>query len=319
MQRVALKLLVYLSILTSTRTSSSYLDPQSLVNFRRSAVGANPLMLSAQEQQQQRLGPEIYETNPYEWQPTIESEKGGEISSNFVQQLVNANKNMLYTQPSNTNNNRRANKKLRKSRKDSRNSSNKQLYENHIKRKNSLSVSTDEALPNDENVPSEALSSSEIVNDSNNFESISSNHTKHDKYSSAHIDPQHERELQELFGIEGGKKYQEYQLKQQMLIQQLDKSEKALDEFKEGPQKRRDSSQGSAEELQDVSGAMINQMMSRSTRRQREYDVPLIREYFFSLKFVVINLLSRKKGETSFENFYREAFKEKQLQQSIKN
>lgn len=275
MLRVALKLLVYLSILTSTRTSSSYLDPQSLVNFRRSA--ANPLMLTAQQQQQQRLGPEIYEADTYEWQPIINSERGGETSSYFVQQLVNANNNMLYTQPSNTNNNRRASKKMRKSKKD-RNSSNKQLYENHIKRKNSLSVNIDEALPSDEDVPSKALSSSEIVNHSNNNETISSNHTKNEKYSSAHIDPQHERELQELFGIDGAKKYQEYQLKQHILNQQLDKSEKQ-DEVKEVPQKKRDSSQGAAEEIQDVSGAMINQMMSRTTRRQREYDVPLIREY----------------------------------------
>lgn len=268
MIRIVLKLLVYLSILTSTRTTSSYLDPQSLVNFRRSSV-------SAQQQQLQPLGPEIYERDAYEWQPI--SEKVDESSSYFIPRLVNAN-SMVYTQLSNIENKRPNNKKSRKSKKGS---GSKQLYENHIKRKSNLSFNVDHSLSSSSNSNNndegDVAFVKEIVKHSNNNTNQPSNQTMAtNEYPAAKIDPQHERELQELFGIEGARKYQEYQLKQQMLNQQLDIKQ---DDIKDVPQKKRDSSLGAAEEMQDVSGAMINQMMSRTTRRQREYDVPLIREY----------------------------------------
>lgn len=287
MLRVALKLLVYLSILTSTRTFSSYLEPQSLVNFRRSAAGANPLFLTAQQQQQQPPPPQqIYDADTYEWQPMTEKVEV-ESSAYFMPRLVNTN-NMLYTQLSN-NNRRAGSKKTRKNKK----SGDKQVYESHIKRKNSLSVNVDEG--GDEGVPSlkhqtSSASSTvkDIVSHSNNNETIlSSNHTKKNEYAAGKIDTQHERELQELFGVEGARKYQEYQLKQQMLNQQFDKQPV---ETKDVPTKKRDSSPGAPEEMQDVPSALNNQMMARTTRRQREYDVPLIRELNPHLhSFILIN------------------------------
>lgn len=166
---------------------------------------------------------------------------------------------MLFTQLSNTQlrNSKRASKKSRKNKKEQQ----QQFYESHIKRKSSFN---DDALPNEEE---EQSSFDQIVNHSNTTTNQTTN-----EYPSAQIDAKHERELQELFGIEGARKYQEYQLKQQMLNQQH------ATDVKDLPQKKRDNSLGAAEEMQDVSGAMINQMMSRTTRRQREYDVPLIRE-----------------------------------------
>jgi hypothetical protein len=239
MLRIALKLLVYLSILTSTRTSSSYLEPQSLGSFRP----------QQQQQPDDRLRPLTYETeDTYEWPAVITDE-----ASPFIPRLINPN-NMLHTKLSNTNR-----KKARKSKKTFAGS--KMLYENHSKRKSSLS----------EEVP--ALTASAVEGHHSNKSSLS-NHT------TTQIDAKHERELQELFGIEGARKYQEYQLKQQLFGQQLERGEKPSgDEVKEVPVKK--SGLGEAEEMQDVSGAMINQMMSRTTRRQREYDVPLIRELIF--------------------------------------
>lgn len=171
---------------------------------------------------------------------------------------------MLFTQLSNTQlkNNRRASKKSRKSKKEQQ-----QYYDSHIKRKSSF---TDDALSSEDE---EQISVDQIVNHSNTTVNQTTN-----EYPLAQIDAKHERELQELFGIEGARKYQEYQLKQQMMNQQAD--------IEDLPQKRRDSSLGAAEEMQDVSGAMINQMMSRTTRRQREYDVPLIREFFLNNWFI---------------------------------
>lgn len=227
MLRIALKLLVYLSILTSTRTSSSYLEP-----------------LQQQQQQQQSLGRRSYDNaeDPYESWPVVVDE----VSVPFIPRLINAN-NMLHTKLSNTNRKRKNKKSFVVG--------SKMLYENHSKRKSSLSESVG----------------------SQNSNKSASNHTSS---SPPQIDAKHERELQELFGVEGARKYQEFQLKQQLFGQQLEKKPVvvAAEEVKEAPQKKRDSSLGAAEEMQDVSGAMINQMMSRTTRRQREYDVPLIRE-----------------------------------------
>lgn len=195
----------------------------------------------------------------------------------FIPLLVNANKNMLFTQLSNTQlrTNRRANKKSRKSKKEQQ----QQLYESHIKRKGSFN---DDPLLAEEN---EQISVDQIVNHSNTTTNQTTN-----EYPSAQIDVKHERELQELFGIEGARKYQEYQLKQQMLNQQQQADIKDL------PEKKRDSSLGAAEEMQDVSGAMINQMMSRTTRRQREYDVPLIREYFSICRSIKARLREQSKS-----------------------
>lgn len=113
---------------------------------------------------------------------------------------------------------------------------------------------------------------------------------------------EHERELQQLFGIEGAKKYQNYQLKQkeqQQVQMQTDEflpqveiiaPEQAVaagadsavvdaNELKDQQKKRSGEINSPGEEMQDVSGAMANQIMPRTTRRQREYDVPLIRKY----------------------------------------
>jgi hypothetical protein len=240
MLRIAL---VYLSILTSTRTSSIYLEPQSLGNFRSKP---NDRLRSVSNS-----GSAYEADDSYEW-PVVVDEV---VGSPFSPRLINAN-NMLHTKLSNTN--RKKSAAARKSKKNIIAGS-KLLYENHSKRKSSLSEA--EVVP-------------PIVVESHNSNKSASNQTM------AQIDAKKERELQELFGVEGARKYQEFQLKQQLFGQQLERSEKPVvgEEVKEAPQKKRDSSLGAAEEMQDVSGAMINQMMSRTTRRQREYDVPLIRE-----------------------------------------
>jgi hypothetical protein len=266
MLRAALKILAYLSILTSTRTSSSYLEPpssQSYASYRNTA--AVP--------QQQIARPDtdtIDAADVFEWRTMSNSE-----TPYFIPRLVNTN-NMLYTQLSysnsnsnsnsnNNSNNRRGSKKARKNKKQQQlmgdNSSSKQIYENFSKRKSDLSAEP------------------QVTSHSNNQ---TTNLTTSNEYPTTQVDPQHERELQELFGIDGAKKYQEYQLQQQIFgkSQSPPPSDAAAavvatsTDIKD-PVKKRD---GAAEEMQDVSGAMINQMMSRTTRRQREYDVPLIRE-----------------------------------------
>ncbi|KAG5668272.1 hypothetical protein PVAND_016219 [Polypedilum vanderplanki] len=252
MLRAALKILAYLSILTSTRTSSSYLEPQSLVSFRRSA-------LSDEMQQQPQQPP----PDTYEWRGAIASFYMPRLlNSEQQQQLIsssNNNKNLI-SKSSLNNNNRRANKKSRKSKKQEQSRSmSKQLYENHSKR---LDTNVDVANSN---------SSTNLTNN---------------EYPTTQVDAKQERELQELFGVEGARKYQEYQLQQRILSKTMgndgggenENEDMMIGQEVKEQQKKRDGSGGlgAAEEMQDVSGAMINQMMSRTTRRQREYDVPLI-------------------------------------------
>lgn len=324
MLRTVLKILAYLSILTSTRTSSSYLEPQSLVSYRRAnaaAVAPGVIVPSsinvdvdvgipANVQQFSDLssdtidGADVYDV---QWRASN--------SPYFMPRLVNAN-SMLYTQLSsnnnknnnnnlnnnnnnnnlnsnsnnnnnnynnsnnNSNNNRRGSKKSRKSKKQQQesrinSSSSKQFYETHSKRRNSFST-TDIDDTNDQS--SSLIDTQNHSN--NNFTSptaAKTNNFTSNEYPLAQVDGKLERELQELFGIEGARKYQEYQLQQQIMSEQFGKIPDKNDNLKE-TQRKRDGNMGAAEEMQDVSGAMINQMMSRTTRRQREYDVPLIRE-----------------------------------------
>lgn len=328
MLRAVLKILAYLSILTSTRTSSSYLEPQSLVSYRRAnaaAVATGAVVPSsidvdvgvpANVQQFSDLsdpdtidGADVYDV---QWRASN--------SPYFMPRLVNAN-SMLYTQLSsnnnkninnnnfnnnlnnnnnnnnlnsnsnnNNNNNRRGSKKSRKSKKQQQqesrinSSSSKQFYETHSKRRNSFST-TDIDDTNDQSLASLPSSTSSIDTQNHSNINLTSataakiNNFTSNEYPTAQVDGKLERELQELFGIEGARKYQEYQLQQQIMGEQFGKIPDKND-LKE-PQRKRDGGLGAAEEMQDVSGAMINQMMSRTTRRQREYDVPLIREYTF--------------------------------------
>jgi len=326
MLRAVLKILAYLSILTSTRTSSSYLEPQSLVSYRRAnaaAVATGAVVPSsidvdvgvpANVQQFSDLsdpdtidGADVYDVqwrasnSPY-FMPRLvnansmlytqlSSNNNKNINNNnFNNNLNNNNNNNNLNSNSNNNNNRRGSKKSRKSKKQQQqesrinSSSSKQFYETHSKRRNSFST-TDIDDTNDQSLASLPSSTSSIdaQNHSNiNLTSATAakiNNFTSNEYPTAQVDGKLERELQELFGIEGARKYQEYQLQQQIMGEQFGKIPDKND-LKE-PQRKRDGGLGAAEEMQDVSGAMINQMMSRTTRRQREYDVPLIREYTF--------------------------------------
>ncbi|XP_070504729.1 putative mediator of RNA polymerase II transcription subunit 29 [Chironomus tepperi] len=325
MLRAVLKILAYLSILTSTRTSSSYLEPQSLVSYRRAnaaAVATGAVVPSSIDvnvgipsnvQQFSDLSPDTIDgADVYDVQWRASN------SPYFMPRLVNAN-SMLYTQLSsnnnkninnnnnnnfnnnlnnnnnnnlnsnsnnnnnnNNNNNRRGSKKSRKSKKQQQesrinSSSSKQFYETHSKRRNSFST-PDIDDTNDQSSSLQSSSSIDIQNHSNNNLTSATaakiNNFTSNEYPPAQVDGKLERELQELFGIEGARKYQEYQLQQQIMNEQYGKIPEKTD-LKE-TQRKRDGGLGAAEEMQDVSGAMINQMMSRTTRRQREYDVPLI-------------------------------------------
>lgn len=290
-----LKLVIYLSILRTT-TSSGYLTEDSVVNFRR----ASPSSISGEPSS--RLSSD---GEGYEWAELSNAEPApAQLPSDyFMPKIVNVN-NMLYTQLNNDNsripkrssNNRKLNQRVR-GKKDNNNklinSKNNKLA-NLIKSYDNLSKSS---YNNESNAVKNATASVQTsedeqkVNLTSNTEEVldaparrPSPFTNEYPINQISSSTQQDRELQQLFGIEGAKKYQNYQLQQQQQAQQLVNENEQFPpapedegvELKEPATKRSGGLNG--EEMQDVSGAMVNQIMPRATRRQREYDVPLIRE-----------------------------------------
>lgn len=297
-----LKLVIYLSILRTT-TSSGYLSEESVVNFRR----ASPSSIAGEPSSQLSNDGE----GGYEWaaeSSNVEPPQSQLPSEYLVPQLVNVN-NMLYTQLNSDNNrnpnpkrssggnNRKLNQRVRGKKENNNkliNSKNNKLanliksYDNLSKRKNiassynnksnAVNNVTASVQTSDDGKKANLTSNTEDVLDAPSHNSFPL--TNEYPINQISASSQHDRELQQLFGIEGAKKYQSYQLQQQLLDDNdqqfpLTPEDEGV-ELKEPAKKR--SSAMNGEEMQDVSGAMVNQIMPRTTRRQREYDVPLIRE-----------------------------------------
>lgn len=292
-----LKLVIYLSILRTT-TSSGYLTDDSVVNFRR----ASPSAISGEPSS--RIS---NDGEGYEWAELSNAEPApAQLPTDyFMPKLVNVN-TMLYTQLNNDNsripkrsssNNRKLNQRVR-GKKDNNNklinSKNNKLanliksYDNLSKRNNVASSYNNESnavrnvtasvqTPEDEKKINLTSNTEEVLDASARHPFPFTNEYPINQISSS---TQQDRELQQLFGIEGAKKYQNYQLQQQQLVNENEQFPPAPEdegvELKEPATKRSGAING--EEMQDVSGAMVNQIMPRATRRQREYDVPLIRE-----------------------------------------
>lgn len=295
-----LKLVTYLSILATT-SSSNFLSKETVANYRR----ASPSISSEQYSRLPNDG------EGFEW--TEFSNIGSPKAQPNSDYLIPKFDNMLYTQLNSGNsknsrrnsNNRKFSQRVR-GKKDNNNklinSKNNKLsnlinnYDPTNTRKNIASSNNDESN-NVKNITSTAENEDKSikVNVSSSGQSASNQPfrphfplTNEYPVNQILAETEHDRDLQQLFGIEGAKKYQSYQLKQQILNEN-EQDPLAIDdegiELKE-PQVKR-SGDATGEEIQDVSGAMANQIMPRATRRQREYDVPLIREYFLQSFFLI--------------------------------
>lgn len=298
-----LKLVTYLIILTST-TSSSYLSKESVVNYRR----ASPSSIQSELSSQLSSDGEGFDWMELSNVESPQSQQQQPESDYLIPKLVNVN-NMLYTQLNNGNSKnpkRNYNKKLNQRVRGKKDNNNKLInnknnkltnliknYDNLNKRNNVASSYSDESNKV-RNVTVNALTTEDdnINNNKLNLTSgggsnagspFQNSYPLTNEYPVNQIstESEHDRELQQLFGIEGAKKYQNYQLQQQSSFN-VDNEQYLLTPEDEGvelkePLKKR-SGEIKGEEMQDVSGAMVNQIMPRTTRRQREYDVPLIRE-----------------------------------------
>lgn len=285
-----LKVLTYVSIITTT-TSSGFLTKESLVNYRR----ASPSSTFNGEPAQLSNDGEGFERTDLSNDESSKSE-----SDYLIPQIVNVK--MLYTQLNNANN---KNSKKSNSRKLSQKMRGKKDNNNKLinSKNNKLTnlIKNYDNLNKGNNVASSySVDSNNVRNFTDNFRKEENNKELNQTNSGAYAPglsfpdsstftneypvnklplKTEDRELQQLFGFEGAKKYQNYQLQQQLLNDNEDYPIKPNDEGVEvkAPHKKR-SGDNTGEEIQDVSGALVNQMMPRTTRRQREYDVPLIRE-----------------------------------------
>jgi uncharacterized protein (UPF0128 family) len=280
-----LKLVTYLSILTTT-TSSSYLSQESASNFRR----ASPSSVSNEQSSQLSSDGE-----GFVWTEMNNAEPS---QSDYLNpKIVNVNA-MLYTQLKKDNSKypkRNINRKLSQKGRGKKDNTNKLInsknnkltnliknYDN-LNKRNSIASSYNDESNNVRNITANAQTLDETSRFNNTEDAPPSrSYPLSNEYPIEQIskDNEHDRELQQLFGIEGAKKYQTHQLQQHMLNDNEQFPVLPDDEgieLKEPQKKRNGDING--EEMQDVSGAMINQIMPRTTRRQREYDVPLIREY----------------------------------------
>lgn len=299
-----LKFVTYLSIITTT-TSSSFLTKDTLVNYRR----ASPSSISSDQSPQL-----INDGEGFEWTESSNDELNPQ-SDYLIPQLVNVN-NMLYSHLSNDNgkikhlkrgNTRKLSQKVR-NKKDNNNkvinSKNNKLtnliknYDNLNNLHNIESTYSDESnsVRNDSNINRINEADNNKVNQTSSEKiskpSLLYHSTLTNEYPMKQISAEagNDRELQQLFGIEGARKYQSFQLQQQTLgnsEQPILSPNVERIEIEQSKKKRNGDSIG--EEMQDVSGAMVNQIMPRTTRRQREYDVPLIREFkirsFFCFRY----------------------------------
>jgi hypothetical protein len=272
-----LKIVTYLSVLTTT--SSSYLSKESLVNFRR----ASPSSIS-----DDRMTELSYDGEGSEWTDFEPSQP-----EYLIPQFVNTN-SMFYSQLS-KNSNVKSQKKKPFSRSRGNKDNNKLVtnrnktkltnlitkYDNMNKKFNNNNSVKSESN-NDKNVSEKVktLENDSITNFTSPNENKSMIQNPHQSLSALSNEfpnrqvsskDEQNRELQQLFGIEGARKFQTYQLQQQL----TNKNDEGV-EIKE-PQRKRDDL--NAEEVQDVQGSLTNPLMPRTTRRQREYDVPLIREF----------------------------------------
>lgn len=289
-----LKLVTYLSILTTT--SSSYLTKESLVNYRR----ASPSSIPNEQLTELSNGGE-----GFEWTDLSNVDSPQSQSDYLIPQLVNVN-NMLYTQFSSNNKNPKKSNSRKfghrvSGKKDNNNklitSKNNKLtnlirnYDNLNKRSK-----VDNSLREESNNVKNASDKVQTIDGENvnkvNLTNSSRTASKPSYYQSppaltneypirkVSTENEHNRELLQLFGMEGAKKFQNYQLQQQLLNNNDEYNLKSDDEgveIKEPQKKRNGDIDG--EEMQDVPGAMADQIMPRTTRRQREYDVPLIRKF----------------------------------------
>lgn len=289
-----LKLVTCLSIITTT-TSSSYLTKESLINYRYASPSS---IQSSQSSQQSNDG------EGFEWSDLSNAETQSQ-SDYLIPQLVNVKdmNNMLYTElktgyGNNRNQKKNNNKKLSPRARGKKDNNSKlaniksskltnliSSYDNQYKR-NNLAGKHSEKSNNVQNVTEIERKAEDDINSPQQTKS-SQAEASPNLPPAIHEFPvnqlstrtEYDRELQQLFGIEGAKKYQNYQFQQLMNANEqapMAAEDEGGVEFTEPQVKRNEDMNG--EEVQDVAGAMVNQIMPRATRRQREYDVPLIRK-----------------------------------------
>lgn len=326
-----LKIVTYLSILTSSTTSSSHLSRESYSNNQRASPQYSfptddvyaPNLYDNNNNNGEDIGWIGYENsmdttyNSRKSSPSSSSDylitsymNAGSPSTNNHPSLNNLNRfyisNGGTASSSSSNNNRNGGLNVKSSSKRGKKDNSRfnalkmsrsqqrddpQQQQQYVQRKKSNSkISNKNATENMQN--SEDSYNKKINKPSSSLSSSLPSSSYSNEYpKSAAISSSKEQELQQLFGVANAQIYRKHQKQQPLLSSPSDDdlsynnknnkvatpSDDAID-IKEPQQKR---SNGEHDEIiPDMStSSMKSHLMSRTTRRQREYDVPLIRKF----------------------------------------
>lgn len=304
-----LKLVTYLSILTLSTSSSSHLSRESYSNNQRASPYSfpsddvyAPSLYDNNNNNGEDVGWVGYENSMDNAAATAAYNRKSSPSSSsdyLITSYINAgatsnhpSSNRFYIPNSSiTNNNKNGglnNKSAPKrgkkdnSRFNSLKMSRSQQLDEPQRKKSNSKISNKNAT---ENIMQNPNNINKKLNKPQSTSLFSSSQSSASAYSneypqSAAISSSKDQELQQLFGVENAQIYRKHQKQPQGDLLHNNKaveisSGDAVD-LKESQKKR---SNGDREELlPDMPNSMASHLMPRTTRRQREYDVPLIRK-----------------------------------------
>lgn len=324
-----LKLVTYLSILTLSTTSSSHLSRESYSSNQRASPQYSfptgdvyaPSLYDNNNNNGEDVGWIGYEnsmdSSVYSRKPSQSSSSDYLIPSSYM----NVGASISNNHPSSnrisssisSNNNRNGGltnikSSTKRGKKDSsrfnalKMSRSQQLDEPQRKKSNSKisnKNATENIMQNPDESDNRKLNKASSKLFASSQSSSSSAYTNEFPQSPA-ISSSKEREIQQLFGVQNAQIFRKHQMQPssgdggiELPTYSKDKavvstSDDAID-IKDSQKKR---SNGDRKELvPDMSSPMTSHLMSRTTRRQREYDVPLIRECLFQTFYLLSFLL----------------------------
>lgn len=284
-----LKIVTYLSILTSSTSYSSHLSRESYLNNQR----ASPYSSFPNEQLTDDYVPNVDGEEVDRWIGYENSmdPRGSSSSDYLIPRHFNVNENPLGIGSGGNNrfSSRKPQSYKKSAAKNSRFNSMKmqqnsrsQSQEPYTLRKKStaklgLSNSQTSNKNATENIQSFEKKMNKTTISPSNLSSYNSNEYPNSQQSTISLSK--DQELQQLFGVENAQIYKKHQKQlksssDDVNLPQLKNSNDATD-IKDSQKKRNN---GENEQLPEMSSFTSNHLM-RATRRQREYDVPLIRKF----------------------------------------
>ena len=281
MLRKLLKVIAYLSIITSTY--ASHLSKDTYTRFRRPLAYTDSISADHQQQQKQQSLATSGEERGGGNSGGGSGSNGGDSSSSssssggsesYSYQLYNPKPPLMKYEPIlnelNSKTLHRMSDKLIGNNQNNYNKLTQQTNNNSTTNTTTITITTKLNSRNNNN----KIKNNYNNNDSNRLKTTNSNYYPQQQQQQHPEVTQDGRELEQIFGTA----YAKYAMAK---IHQMPTTTSSLNQDQdvmELKKKRGGGGNGGTEEMPEVNDAMVSQMLPRATRRQREYDVPLIRK-----------------------------------------